>query len=761
MRRIAFGASVLFAASVAHADVVLNESVGGHAIRVERGSDGMLTLRVEGRDAQPFGRGTPHAQRVTVGPSSVLVVRVDGESPYGAVIGAAGELLFTGSLAWRGDDPGERARAEIVIRDLDGDGHDDVVIGDRREDVRLCGLGMPLVDAQAIDPRTMRLAHVALNPLRVDLLPPGATMPRTIAINAVPVEADAASLTMRSLNVTTRVARGGTQAGGAVLTDHSEATTWTVARHDFATANATTAGYPIERVVITAPAPPAGVPRRFTLLFDGDGPALDVTVPPAVGAAAGARIAVPIVPPRDVSCVSLVVTESTSAPMALAELDVVTALARESNPVSALVDRLAGPHGDQAALLLASMGDVGIDAVSSAIGTMPLASARVAVRLLANTRTAHAAAGLVNALARRELEADARSALVHMGPAALDALSAAAATMPRAADVIAAIHAPVADRLHAVLPVLGAAREVFHVARGAVRAIVDEAAHANQLGVWIAMLPADPGAAARGLTLAAEVATDDAQRAAVAQRARTVDGARFEDRYRLLVPLAGDADGRAAVIAVAQSDPNADLRAEAVRALAGRDADETIVHALADRVPRVRAAAARALAGSAIGRAVLARTSHDDTWPSVRARAVEALAGDAANAQTLMSALDDPSVVVVRAAIAAIARTPGTSAERLMAFAEDDHRNPDLRADALHIIATHCVRSLAPRLEALARHHIDPILPPPEQAVGHEALAALAHLDPARARAFLRSMEANQMAVNAVERAARDACPVR
>ncbi|MEI8257342.1 MAG: hypothetical protein WCJ30_16835, partial [Deltaproteobacteria bacterium] len=512
-------------------------------------------------------------------------------------------------------------------------------------------------------------------------------------------------------------------------------------------------------VLLVAPPAPAQLPRHFALLTGVDSPALDVTIPAGIGAHPGDRIAVPVVPPRAVQCLSLVVLESPGRmPAAIADLDVVSGLDREANASSALVDRLGGPHGEQAALLLGTMGDPGIAAVADALATLPLASARVGVRLLASQHTERAAAGLVAAMARPELAEVSRSALLHMGPVALDALASVLATMPRAADLIQAVHAPLAARLRAMVSALAVERGAWMTARGAVRGLVDEAASAGQLEAWLALLPEEVTAAGRGLSVAADAAQDPTQRAAVAVRARAVTATRFEDRFRLLRALAGDPEGRAGVSQVALHDENADLRAEAAASLTDRGADDTLTAALHDAVPRVRAAAARGLAGVAPRRAALVAVLVRDTWPSVRAEAATALGGDAASAAALVNALDDGSLVVVRAAIAALERTPGSFAARLMSFAEDEHRNPDLRADALRIVATRCERSLAQRLEALARREIDPVLPPPEQAIGHEALAALAHLDPARARAFLHGTEANAFAVAAVERAAREGC---
>jgi HEAT repeat protein len=224
--------------------------------------------------------------------------------------------------------------------------------------------------------------------------------------------------------------------------------------------------------------------------------------------------------------------------------------------------------------------------------------------------------------------------------------------------------------------------------------------------------------------------------------------------------LAGDDAGRAAVEHVAQHDDDADLRWEAVRALARVNDGTALVSALDDAAPRVRAEAAQGLRGVASARTALATRLQQDHWPSVRAAAALSLAGEEANVPALLAALDDASVPVGRAVMTALQSTPGaTIAPRLMTFAEQGARNPELRGEALNTLAMRCERGMATRIATLASRQIDPILPPPEQDVGHQALAALAHIAPVQARALLSRMQANNVAVAAVARAMRNPCP--
>ena len=75
-----------------------------------------------------------------------------------------------------------------------------------------------------------------------------------------------------------------------------------------------------------------------------------------------------------------------------------------------------------------------------------------------------------------------------------------------------------------------------------------------------------------------------------------------------------------------------------------------------------------------------------------------------------------------------------------------------------YVVALRFDRAAGDGLESIANTVGDAALPPYEQEVAHAALAALARIDGARARAFLARSEANAEARAAVERAARGGC---
>lgn len=762
--RAALLAALLLGAQAASAEIVARETVAGRHVTIERGRDGAFTLSIAGTAPVPLASagegGQARVQRVALqGGTEVLVVRIEGRDSAAVIAGnrtSAPAVLWRGSTAASGD-PGERRWVDIVVGDV-GNGVQQVVLGVRMESVRLCGLGMPLLGARAVDSTSATLRDVQIDPLAPALYA-GSVPLQGRSIHAVPAPASAAPASVPTLNFVHRVTQGRVGPAPFALSDREPAAAWTPSARDVASATVTLAGFPVSHVLLRAPPAPATLPRTLTLLVGRD-TRLDVTLPASV--APGARVAVPLVPARAFECLSIV---ATSAPppggsQAIAEVELAATFT-----LADLVQALDGAQGEEAAQLLGRAGAPGVHAVAQALASMSTAGARRAVRtVLADARTPESALALANALGQPEIAADARAALQRMGPVAFEALSTVVAIDPNVAALIASIPGPLDLKLRALAPVLGAERRVWHEARRSFVALLRQAVTQGLLEAWLASLPEDTNSVVRALSAAAEAAGDNAvARAQIAARARAVRSDTFVDRFRLLVPLAGDAEGRARVERVALEDPDDDLRAEAVRALASvGGAYVALVRALSDRIPRVRAEAVAGLHAHAPARRALVERLQRDAWPTVRAAAAEALAGDATNAGVLLAALDDPSVSAVRAVLAALRITPSPEiAPRLMSYAEDPSRNPDLRAEALAVLADRCERSVVDRLVHLASSQIDPALPPPEQAVGHSALAALAHIDPARARQLLARMEANAFAVAAVQRAMRNACSAR
>lgn len=726
----------------------------GHTVRAASGN--VLTGLRGGPITLAPGTVTLEPYALTRGSAVVARVARDGSPVESAVVvcvdASAPALAWRGPTAWRGEDVGDRTRDLVAASPAQG-GRVELFVRHLRESPRLCGLDAWTAETSRIDAVTASVAPaVAADPLDAS----GAAIPVGVTVAA----ALPRGFTPRSATVTSGDARA--------LFDRDARTAWSPQSHGFATVTLPSGAFVFRGIDLTPSTAPT--PRRWSLLV-----ARPQTAPDQRRAVERFDFELPATPPgRDqvwrvtlptaapARCVSLV-ARGAAPTESLGDVAIRSALDDGAEALSSLARAVDGADGDASASMLVELGPAGAAALSTALPNLSTVGARRAIRALSTVPCGDTARALVAALDREETSESASEALRRMGPLALDALSGEAATSPRAARVIASIAAPLDARLRASLPALSAERDVWIEARPSVASLVAEAATAHAGPSWIAMIPDAPISASRALRLTAETfALDDPTRALAATRALALWNVSddFETRYRLLAALAGDADGRRVLTSVLGSDPDHDLRAAAALALAGDAGSvEALRSATNDRVPRVRAAAIEALRGRREATETILRSLSNDRWPSVRAAAATALASEPSAAPALLDALDAGSSVTVRAAIEALSQNPGEGiTPRLAAFLEGSRRSPELRREAAEALGRRCDRAAAPTLERVAEELSDPALPPWEQAVGHAALASLARLDGARARAFLTRSEANSEAAAAVARAARAAC---
>lgn len=433
-----------------------------------------------------------------------------------------------------------------------------------------------------------------------------------------------------------------------------------------------------------------------------------------------------------------------------------------------LAQEASTPQGEGALRLLLSLGPEALAALRARVPEMPTPARRRALRLLAGHRDPETLALMVAALANDETRDAALAALQAAGPQAVTALGASLGENPAAAGALAALHVPIEARAMALLRGLSADDAAWRATRGALERVLPGLVTTPHFEAWLAALPSDdPRAETRGLRVAAESLTPGtASTPTLGQRALRyfTQEAAFEMRYRALAALPFSPEGVTRLQALVTDDDDDDLRAEAARVLGRSGAgDAALLRALgADPVPRVRAAAAAALAGRAGATAGLVEALGRDRWPSTRVAAASALAGASGAASGLLGALSDRNVGVVRAALHALGQTPGPEVTgRLVAWAEDGRHNPELRRDAVDAAGNHCDASALGPLERLLESTSDPSLPPYELEVGEAALAAIARIDVARARAWIARNGSNAAAASAVERSSRRACAVR
>jgi HEAT repeat protein len=186
---------------------------------------------------------------------------------------------------------------------------------------------------------------------------------------------------------------------------------------------------------------------------------------------------------------------------------------------------------------------------------------------------------------------------------------------------------------------------------------------------------------------------------------------------RLATHLLEDTDDDRAVAALrgALRDPDADVRADVVRALSAHDAgDPALTSALDDPDPRVRLAAVRAVNRGSLGRTIL-----DDPDPAVAtAGAARLLAtDDAASLAVLQRALADDDPDVRASTLRELALAPSDAVAPLARAALDDP-SATVRAAALRAMGAAATPDLVPlALEVLGSD---------EPAVGDAAIDALA-----------------------------------
>jgi hypothetical protein len=713
--------------------------VCNHTLRLVRGTNDRWSLHGASTPPTTLAVGTPAFERVSVGPTHAVIVTIrDTRGPrQGALVACQGTrapaVLWSGDLQWRGEDLGDRVRHALLVEG------GTVSLVEQHETRRVCGL-----DALTTTRRNLDGATSTLLPGTPD---DAFARTPTTPLTALPIASSSVGYAPSSAWVS---------AGDrGALFDADPATHWQPGASGYVTVTFPSTAFELRALDLMVP---AGGARHFALWLGAVTQRYEVTVP----ATTTPRVFRATLPsPIAARCFTLVARTGADT---LASLAIRSAL-DDPHALETLVRAADVADGDEAALLLIDLGAAGVRALADALPTLSRSGARRALRLLATRRSPGVIDALVQSLTRADVADDAAAALRRMGPLAWAPVARAAATSPQAATLVGVLPATARQRLDALTPALGAEAETWRAARVVMAAALASATD-DDVRAWLAALPDDAVATSRALHLASEhLGTERASRADVANAALThwTRNDAFEVRYRLVAALAGSESGRVLLGQVLGAHSDHDLRAEAARALATvATSTDGLVRALNDRVPRVRAAAAHALTGRDDAREALATTLARDPWPSVRAAAAGALANDPNAAPALIAALGGTSVPAVRSVIAALGHNPGPgTVAALVAFVDDARHNPTLRLEAVEALAEHCDHSSANDLERIASTLMDPVLPPWEQAIGHAALASLARIDGARARALLARSEANAVAVSAVERAAQQRCEAR
>jgi len=716
----------------------------------------------------------------------VLRVRVPAKGGRGAweaiVAGrAADPVLYAGVTGLARGEDGERTGEVLQLFPGEG-GATIVVVGDAREDLRICGQDATVLRPRAVDPRTMTWVGAGVQRLS-----------REQREKATPIAATArggpAAAPLASLLA---LAGASTQLGpAAAIVDGAPSTAWSEGRPgagsgEFVVLHAP-AEVAIQSFAITpaphAPKLAANVSAPRTLFLVTAARTYAVTLPDDGALRPGAAYDVALPEPIRASCVAVVLDqayarEGARAEVSIAELTAYSAYDVEGASLDAVAHALAdGSRGDEASALLKRAGRAGLDAVLRAYAGLDAAGRARAADVAASAPScADGAPLLVRAMndADREVSRKGREKLERCGRSAAPALVVALrdaddAALARVAPLLAMIAPSLAlDPLAAVMA------RGSKAAREQVRSAFARAARSAEASKVSALLRDRARAPSARLDLLR--ASSERLGELRAEADATVDellaGApSMPTRYLVLGPLAalaraGDPIATRRYAAMMASDADAAVRARAAELASGIPGVQgALLGALRDPGPRVREASLRNVGVERISAAAVAVEAilERDPWPFVRAAAANALGAMAPAPdidRALASGFQDASPRVREATLDALAaHRAAAHVEPARRALDDDEETLEVRVAAAHALASMCDAGSLDRLAALARKAASPVANESELALGLASVRALGEMHPpdlARRLAPLVEKGAREEAKRAAEAARSD-----
>lgn len=658
------------------------------------------------------------------------------------------QVPFSGWTGFISGEYGER-RGPMVGVSRGEAGEYQIVVGEQREDLTLCG--RPAI----LSPRLLSPADLTLRAAKVQRLSPEE---REQATRLTAERLPETESPREVLPLLTPVAASSAIGDPRSLSDGDPATTWAEnrggsGRGEFVVMK-TPPELPLSGFDVTIRPPPgatvnaqAAAPQEFWLATRGE--LFHVTMPEDAWKQPGARYSVSLPRAVQTDCLALV-TESafeddSAAQVTFAELSARTQF--DATALDGLVGALAGggERAQAAASALAALGPKGFEAAAAAFDKLDEGGRRVALDLLDGAPCSISVPVFVRALLspHRAHRIHARARIHRCGREAADSLVAALGELPpRAQPLMAAELALVAPAraVSAIVPRLSERpverRRLLRVALArAVQSGQAEAAVREQLRN--AELPA---VALLDLlrALGDEISAYPEAGPAVARLA--ADPA-FRTRFLLLEPAArlaaSDPGARRFVEDTLARDDNPLLRAQAARVLrAAAPFQRALVAAVADPEMRVREAAVEKVKELGAGFAAPAVEARllGDPWPLVRAASAEAIAALGPSSQldaALVEALEDDSALVRAPAVRALgARGARHHAEAIRDLLTDRDESVPVRAAAASALGTLCDGESLDALTEYARKLQDPYLGE-LRPVASAALHALGRLHPA------------------------------
>jgi hypothetical protein len=710
-----------------------------------------------GRDELP-AEGEVVVESLDVGQGKHVVhVRVPsrrgpGAAAWEAVLAAGrSEPLFAGLTGLTSGDPGERTGKALSV--VPNGPTSFVLVGDVREDLRICGQPATLLDPQALYPGPLAFRSATVQRLTAEQ--------RDQAVRLLAKERGAAvDAPLAKLLVSTGSSVPDSR--GQELTDGDPKTAWRELRPGAGQGEfvvmAAPKDVPIARLQFLTPAadPRASLVAPKTFYVVTPSTTFEITLPESAGSpppAGGKAYEVTFPQPIEASCVAIVLgdayTRGLAHPdVALAEVVAYSEFDAAGVSLDDVAARLSSDRGAAAAQVLERAGAGALAAVEKAYPSLDAHGKAFAVDVAASHDScAEAAPLLAHGLCEAAGEAPrkAREKLERC-PAAAPVLAARirddAASRTCLAPMLATL-AP-AFALAPLADAMAVSAETDRMSRAALRDAFGRALGAAPAGTLASFV----GDVHRPALARLEImrAAGDRIGEAVAPSEATLEelwaaSPPMRVRYLALGPLAalgraGDGAATARLIAAAR-DADWPVRARATELAAGLPGSAgALLAGTRDPEPRVREAALAALAASPSTDAVHAAAAAlaGDKWSFVRARAVAVIdagpSSEDAN-RALAGVLTDPSATVRGGALTALGRhRGGTWKEAIRARLEDPDEDVEVRAAAAAALGGVCDAGSADRLAQLARAIAIPGIDSDAQQIGLGALAGLAALHP-------------------------------
>ncbi|MFO0740949.1 MAG: HEAT repeat domain-containing protein [Labilithrix sp.] len=719
-------ATLLFAALAPRTAAADTLEVGIHdtSISVNGGKTIPIPLPVSGprkseQHTIPIGDG-----------KRVIHVKVtsQGQTWEAIVAGGASDPIFAGVTGFTTGEEGERTGQVILVTDRD-ESSKFVLVGDVREDTRICGQPMTPLSVRALDPKTMALRGASVH--RIEKKEREAAS----ALEAVPATARAPLARLLA-------ASGGSGGAPPALTDGKAETAWNEEKSGDGHGEFVSMRAPIEtplHSLLVTTAAKGEAPRTFFVATDAK--LFRVTLPEEAGSKPGHTFEVPFPSPVKTSCVSVVLDEAYeregSPVVSIAEVAARTKFDADGASLDDVVKELGGARADEAAAVLRRGGDAALAAVAAAWPKLDAKARAFAVDVASSAGACNGPAMdlLTHALTDREREVQKRASgrIERCGKNAIGALSdavrsndearRAASAMLLASISSSAAWDPIAEQIGKGKP------ETRHALRAALAK--SSAPREKLVGLFQRpdLTPDMKLDALRALGPRLPEVKPEAQAALAQILAGAPD---FRTRYLALEPLAQIGD-RARLVSYARTDAEWPVRARAVELLPG---ERSVESALADPEPRVREAALRARVGTSV-------YGLRDEWSFVRVAAAESMGVSKENPRALAAALGDPSPKVRAAVVAALGASGARSeAKALRERLDDLKEDVEVRALAARTLGQLCVQDAADRLTKLALLAAHPVDEADER-IGNAALDALAMLHPPDLAQRLGPLRAN------------------